>query len=263
MHRVKNDLRYGITPAWAGKSTVVLPTPGYLWDHPRVGGEKLVFHVGQRGQRGSPPRGRGKVFDPYFLEYGSKDHPRVGGEKLLQFALPLLLTGSPPRGRGKGNQAFSWYGSSRITPAWAGKRFWNRPWVWATSDHPRMGGEKSFDQACTGVVEGSPPHGRGKDVRQVGAVCGRGITPAWAGKSLVRGCAALRLRDHPRMGGEKRLRAWPSALHTGSPPHGRGKDIVYRHGLSRGGITPAWAGKSPASQPWSPPLWMMVIRPRP
>ena len=142
LHRVKNDLRYGITPAWAGKSTVVLPTPGYLWDHPRVGGEKLVFHVGQRGQRGSPPRGRGKVFDPYFLEYGSKDHPRVGGEKLLQFALPLLLTGSPPRGRGKGFRRHRHEPGYGITPAWAGKREPGVLMVWQFQDHPRVGGEK-------------------------------------------------------------------------------------------------------------------------
>ena len=144
MHRVKNDLRYGITPAWAGKSTVVLPTPGYLWDHPRVGGEKLVFHVGQRGQRGSPPRGRGKVFDPYFLEYGSKDHPRVGGEKLLQFALPLLLTGSPPRGRGKGRPPCTVQTIQRITPAWAGKSFLDAFDGLGDEDHPRVGGEKYF-----------------------------------------------------------------------------------------------------------------------
>ena len=53
------------------------------------------------------------------------------------------------------------------------------------------------------------------------------------------------------MGGEKRLRAWPSALHTGSPPHGRGKAEYQAAMDTVDGITPAWAGKSsPAFLSW-------------
>ena len=151
---------------------------------------------------GSPPHGRGKVDgppaqvgrgritpaqagrSPYFL-YGKKDykdHPRIGGEKAELTAAVISAMGSPPRRRGKGYREFGIDISDRITPAQAGKSVAPRQKRSALWDHPRMGGEKSFDQACTGVVEGSPPHGRGKDVRQVGAVCGRGITPAWAGK---------------------------------------------------------------------------------
>ena len=151
----------GITPAWAGKSTVVLPTPGYLWDHPRVGGEKLVFHVGQRGQRGSPPRGRGK------------------------------------------------------------------------------------DGESTGIG--------GAD----------GITPAWAGKSCTALRRSARCGDHPRVGGEKTKSIHPYPVLDGSPPRGRGKVCACTFNLEYTRITPARAGKSLASQPWSPPLWMMVIRPRP
>ena len=167
-----------------------------------MGGEKAMSVTPINESSGSPPRGRGKDVLPCGKVNSSRitparagkrstgppltqttvDHPRVGGEKISFFFTGCSPRGSPPRGRGKGIQLTHKGLLDGITPAWAGKRFWNRPWVWATSDHPRMGGEKSFDQACTGVVEGSPPHGRGKDVRQVGAVCGRGITPAWAGK---------------------------------------------------------------------------------
>ena len=121
LHRVKNDLRYGITPAWAGKSTVVLPTPGYLWDHPRVGGEKLLQFALPLLLTGSPPRGRGKdltdtrhlrglritpawagkskIANPFIRAH--QDHPRVGGEKGCAELVKLGLRGSPPRGRGK------------------------------------------------------------------------------------------------------------------------------------------------------------------
>ena len=70
-----------------------------------------------------------------------------------------------------------------ITPAWAGKRFWNRPWVWATSDHPRMGGEKDAEGLSPGDVAGSPPRGRGKDKAEHLVQHHIGITPAQAGKS--------------------------------------------------------------------------------
>ena len=54
-------LALGITPAWAGKSKNPLFKLGPAWDHPRVGGEKKTFIVRRILQKGSPPRGRGKV----------------------------------------------------------------------------------------------------------------------------------------------------------------------------------------------------------
>ena len=180
------DISDRITPAQAGKSVAPRQKRSALWDHPRVGGEKLVFHVGQRGQRGSPPRGRGKVFDPYFLEYGSKDHPRVGGEKLLQFALPLLLTGSPPRGRGKGRPPCTVQTIQRITPAWAGKRRNRGCCAAGKGDHPRVGGEKPPPLEREALYLGSPPRGRGKVRKCADRSCSRRITPAWAGKRLKR-----------------------------------------------------------------------------
>ena len=50
-----------ITPAWAGKSFPSSSLPQTYWDHPRVGGEKLMPPRMGFWLRGSPPRGRGKV----------------------------------------------------------------------------------------------------------------------------------------------------------------------------------------------------------
>ena len=50
--------------------------------------------------------------------------------------------------------------------------------------------------------------------------------------------------DHPRVGGEKPIRAYVKIWNEGSPPRGRGKAICA-YVLSKSfGITPAWAGKS-------------------
>ena len=50
-----------ITPAYAGKSGWWPPVPCRCGDHPRVCGEKALFHSRMPPLMGSPPRMRGKV----------------------------------------------------------------------------------------------------------------------------------------------------------------------------------------------------------
>ena len=94
---------------------------------------------------------------------------------------------------------------------------------------------------------GSPPHGRGKAVPSSMQHTGPGITPAWAGKSLLTIPKLTTARDHPRMGGEKCIQQLHGSHGQGSPPHGRGKVRAGELGHGPGRITPAWAGKSCAA----------------
>ena len=91
----------GITPAYAGKSPVLLVEVASVEDHPRVCGEKESTEDYYAEQGGSPPRMRGKVvtgiahffFPGITPAYAGKssctswtisryrDHPRVCGEK--------------------------------------------------------------------------------------------------------------------------------------------------------------------------------------
>ena len=134
-----------------------------------------------------------------------------------------------------------------ITPAWAGKSSALLYDIAAFWDHPRMGGEKHTLLLRLQQVIGSPPHGRGKatinQLRQAFA----GITPAWAGKSNAAVLDTSSTEDHPRMGGEKCIESGEDVLVSGSPPHGRGKDVPFIGTLAVPGITPAWAGKRNAS----------------
>ena len=153
----------GITPAWAGKRSL-LTTPGrFPWDHPRVGGEKSHAPPAWETNMGSPPRGRGKVMGTVVIgrvegitpAWAGKslstrrvtrmswDHPRVGGEKELGERKAVNVLGSPPRGRGKASPRAALPAASGITPAWAGKRNVCRPFRDINKDHPRVGGEKS------------------------------------------------------------------------------------------------------------------------
>ena len=192
-----------ITPAWAGKSSVCSGFVLLLQDHPRMGGEKFgglhmsVFSIG------SPPHGRGKADVCSTLEippritpawagkstvlrfclYFCEDHPRMGGEKLLFSTYKKAPRGSPPHGRGKAPSGSSSCRALGITPAWAGKRYFQKVLDICTQDHPRMGGEKYTWDILLITLWGSPPHGRGKVGWVVNISLPEGITPAWAGKS--------------------------------------------------------------------------------
>ena len=91
----------GITPAYAGKSTITEWQTNKQGDHPRVCGEKVDGGRNRSRQMGSPPRMRGKgIVDagkrcgvgitPAYAgksqgnqdrEKQAGDHPRVCGEK--------------------------------------------------------------------------------------------------------------------------------------------------------------------------------------
>ena len=90
---------------------------------------------------------------------------------------------------------------------------------------------------------GSPPRGRGKVECGLQLAFHFGITPAWAGKSDLLFRRAEIAKDHPRVGGEKKMLRSASSSHSGSPPRGRGKDILTTFDAGKLRITPAWAGK--------------------
>ena len=89
---------------------------------------------------------------------------------------------------------------------------------------------------------------RGKAIVRTGSGAGRGITPAYAGKSAVLAGEIIISEDHPRVCGEKPPMGKRIALPVGSPPHVRGKVAPFAETALEFGITPACAGKSDAGQ---------------
>ena len=173
---------YRITPAYAGKSTLLHRKSFCAKDHPRVCGEKSVDVFASFLNPGSPPRMRGKDPDnpvikqrlritPAYAgkrqrsgrkEKGTGDHPRVCGEKGVYALLYTGLWGSPPRMRGKVRGHPVDIVHSGITPAYAGK---SAPKKWITCgrwDHPRVCGEKRGTSINAATKTGSPPRMRGK-----------------------------------------------------------------------------------------------------
>ena len=152
--------------------------------------------------------------------------------------------GSPPRVRGKANTVHPLAGSSRITPACAGKRRREIGRERGCEDHPRVCGEKSTGFFCSETEAGSPPRVRGKvTLKLFISIVGR-ITPACAGKSSYYYGYCWCIKDHPRVCGEKNAMERNPSSSKGSPPRVRGKEYDAICAEIYAGITPACAGKS-------------------
>ncbi len=84
---------------------------------------------------------------------------------------------------------------------------------------------------------------RGKAARTTPGQPPAGITPAYAGKSSRPCRRKSKIRDHPRVCGEKSSPILDCKSPVGSPPRMRGKGIVPEIQRTGCGITPAYAGK--------------------
>ena len=133
-----------ITPAYAGKRKIFDCYFQIKEDHPRLCGEKSKFNLHCFSPLGSPPPMRGKGWVSAILmkfhgitpAYAGKrlvsitingtlkDHPRLCGEKRKNVIVIYLLNGSPPPMRGKEYRTARSAQTSRITPAYAGKRLY-------------------------------------------------------------------------------------------------------------------------------------------
>ena len=151
--------------------------------------------------------------------------------------------GSPPRMRGKASALDVLPLPCGITPAYAGKSSEDTRRSGTNGDHPRVCGEKSFENGVKGYFEGSPPRMRGKAVDCPFSLPLVGITPAYAGKSVHRSGLHRTEGDHPRVCGEKIYPLLAIASPLGSPPRVRGKVCDLTIIRVHHGITPAYAGK--------------------
>ena len=131
--------------------------------------------------------------------------------------------GSPPRMRGKVTVEAKGEKPTGITPAYAGKRPLRPPPCRIYRDHPRVCGEKPYNQRHSIPFSGSPPRMRGKEGLNAPDLEKPGITPAYAGKSDNLAAYDGTDRDHPRVCGEKSSVSFLIRHIGGSPPRMRGK----------------------------------------
>ena len=189
-----------------------------------MGGEKPCTARRRAALHGITPAWAGKSKISRLPRQRHRDHPRVGGEKDAFSSSKEIVQGSPPRGRGKVLLLIAGNPQKGITPAWAGKSFYQNGGRAGRWDHPRVGGEKCYDVVPRFGGVGSPPRGRGKATVALKARIAKRITPAWAGKSGISAASTWPIWDHPRVGGEKVVLLLLALQLMGSPPRGRGKD---------------------------------------
>ena len=133
------------------------------------------------------------------------DHPRTCGENALFRVKKCPFCGSPPHMRGKHGAPLSQGAEVRITPAHAGKTGKERSIHRNETDHPRTCGENKGMSLSAYIIDGSPPHMRGKPLLFFRLFLKRRITPAHAGKTKGLYLAVRSNSDHPRTCGENQV----------------------------------------------------------
>ena len=138
------------------------------------------------GLRGSPPQVRGKLGKTAEIRHRRQDHPRRCGENGLNLQTCHHMIGSPPQVRGKHDTTVPAVRQYRITPAGAGKTRHGRTDSGCHRDHPRGCRENHKLTVMCSDGKGSPPQVRGKHLGGAPYSKSPRITPAGAGKTVIR-----------------------------------------------------------------------------
>ena len=199
-------------------------------------------------QSGITPAHAGKTHPLRHVDSKCRDHPRACGENALRDGSAHRSLGSPPRMRGKLECILNRVEYRGITPAHAGKTQGRERRPEKVGDHPRACGENCFPAVLQLAHTGSPPRMRGKPRPVFLRAFSQGITPAHAGKTMLRQCLFSREGDHPRACGENLILRRFVRGEPGSPPRMRGKRRSTPVGVGGRGITPAHAGKTDSAR---------------
>ena len=129
------------------------------------------------------------------------------GEKSTGILVWLEVIGSPPRMRGKAARLCLFSFFLGIAPAYAGKRLASAVVPPSSEDHPRVCGEENVKMLKSKWKLGSPRVCGEKSELSSYYSSYQWITPAYAGKSCSFTHGISRVRDHPRVCGEKQEKA--------------------------------------------------------
>ena len=172
-------------------------------------------------------------------------HPRSRGENLSRRAVQGSEPGSSPLTRGKPDRRRRRPQRTRLIPAHAGKTLPEQRDFPRSRAHPRSRGENVVAETKNFSRAGSSPLTRGKQVRHRRWQRKLGLIPAHAGKTRAMRIDTVPSRAHPRSRGENAIVVGMVREGMGSSPLTRGKPPAAGHVVSRGGLIPAHAGKTP------------------
>ena len=170
------------TPAYAGKTDSIATRQSSAWKHPRLRGEDRKLRPQQardfetppltRGRRlraacrqahaGNTPAYAGKTSRPPHARSPPEKHPRLRGEDKLSAEGVILPQETPPLTRGRLAGPLGIKGTSRNTPAYAGKTARRRKRSPDTWKHPRLRGEDKVFAKGSPLEWETPPLTRGR-----------------------------------------------------------------------------------------------------
>ncbi len=163
--------------------------------------------------------------------------------------------GSPPPTRGTHHLYHPCQSDRGITPAYAGNTLFCSDCELLFWDHPRLRGEHHLWLLFQRSLLGSPPPTRGTRSFVTSKRIESGITPAYAGNTKHKFKSNTKFRDHPRLRGEHAGIQIHQTQIPGSPPPTRGTRKEGGRSDGKDGITPAYAGNTPAWQGGGTVLW--------
>ena len=171
----------GITPAYAGNTTLTALKP-FIWqDHPRLRGEYYWLRTQHEKNAESPTLARGVLFSIWENQLTvritpacagstdkieekkseSRDHPRLRGEYASNTWIRVPVWGSHPLTRGI-HQCLRRLEMTRlITPAYTGNTLFDSICNLTHMDHPRLRGEYMIVENILPLTIGSPLLARG------------------------------------------------------------------------------------------------------
>ena len=137
--------------------------------------------------------------------------------------------GSPPRVREKLCENLRRCRWHRITPACAGKTFRYDYSHRTYQDHPRVCGKNAVNVTPWFLRLGSPPRVREKQSAVLNSIDESRITPACAGKTIIKTVSITTSQDHPRVCGKNSPNVRANKRRSGSPPRVREKHNIARY----------------------------------
>ena len=183
----------------------------------------------------------GSLYSPVSLP---QDHPRVCGKDHFLNNIFDVFLGSPPRMRERRAVKNLFVCNSGITPAYAGKTRLKARKAKGIWDHPRVCGKDTRLINPFVHDRGSPPRMRERQIFTNSRLIVRGITPAYAGKTLIWRWRSRSAWDHPRVCGKDSKGSLTSRIKPGSPPRMRERPLSANKAAKPVRITPAYAGKT-------------------
>ena len=190
--------------------------------HPHVCGERgeglCVLDLGG----GSSPRVRGTGESQRTHAGRDRFIPACAGNGWKACGCRVRRNGSSPRVRGTGIRPRRSAGWRRFIPACAGNGLPSLPTFPPTTVHPRVCGERRWDEVIEALDTGSSPRVRGTALtRTPGESMGRFI-PACTGNESDRPIKRSPSAVHPRVCGERLGILSQPGHHGGSSPRVRG-----------------------------------------